>query len=489
MPLAALEAGLAVGGCALLAVIIYKYGPSAAAAVLVAAAVFVAAVASPKILACTIVVLMPFSSVQAAVGVHLPAGLDPIDLLVVLAVLIGAGSLADGARRDKTVLGALIGLNVGLLVIAWWRTYGHGSISVSSTALVIKPAIEIAAGFLAIRLIPPAERMRTLGTIMAIMLFAVGGSVFLQRLGLYHTSFEASHELNIKKYGGILLDGNDAGAFLAMFSVPTYLILRATGRGRWGFAILALAFPVLLITLARGAMVAFALTLVFLAILDGRRAETLLVLCVVVALGVAWATTGGQSQVQSIEQRLAQEQFDPNAQLSGRLSIWQQAFQFLNEDKQRWVIGGGLNSFKSFAGTTTLQGDFATHNALLAYLTDGGVFMAAAFYLLLLWLLLGRLRIRADPVLRSALRIAVISYVVVGATAVMTITNPTGSWIWLLAAAVLASATAGSDAATADRNGRLSTHRDGEPAPSSGRPASLRPDAAGMDVALPGRRS
>jgi O-antigen ligase len=266
--------------------------------------------------------------------------------------------------------------------------------------------------------------------------------VVLQRLGLYHTSFEASHEFNIKKYGGILLDGNDAGAFLAMFAVPAYLILRATGRGRWGFAILAFAFPVLLITLARGAMVAFAVTLVFLAILDARRAETLLVLCVVIVLGVAWATTAGQSQVQSIEQRLAQEQFNQNAVLSGRLSIWQQAFQFLNADKQRWVIGGGLNSFKSFAGTTSLQGEFATHNALLADLTDGGVIMAAAFYLLLLWLLLGRLRTRADPVLRSALRIAVISYIVVGATATLTITNPTGSWIWLLAAAVLGSAPA-----------------------------------------------
>jgi hypothetical protein len=439
MPLAALEAALAAGGCALLAVLTYKYGPGAAAAVLVAVAVFVAAVASPKVLACTIVVLMPFSSVQAAIGIHLPAGLDPIDLFVVLAVLIGAGPLA-GARRDKTVLGALIGLNVGLLVIAWWRTYGHGSISVTSVALVVKPAIEIAAGFLAIRLVPAGERIPTLGTIMAIMLFAVGASVILQRAGLYHTTFAAAHEFNIKRYGGLLLDGNDAGAFLAMFSVPTYLVLRATGRERWGFAIIALAFPVLLITLARGAMVAFAVTLVFLAILDGRKAETLVVLCVVIGLGVAWATTGGQSQVQVIEQRLAQNQFNTNGQLSGRVTIWQQSLQFLNADKQRWLIGGGLDSFRSFASTTTLQQEFATHNALLFYVTTGGVIMAAAFFLLLLWLLFAR--IRADPVVRSALRIAVIGYIVVGVTADMTIANAAGSWIWLLAAAALGTAPA-----------------------------------------------
>lgn len=437
-PPAVLELGLAAVGCALLVALTYRYGLGAAAAVLIGGTVLIAAFASPKVLACGLALLMPFTSLQAVIGLSPPAGLDPINLLVVLAIVLGGASLAGDADRRKVILGALIGLNLALLSIAWYRTYGHKGVSVSSLALIAKPAILIASGFLVVRLLPRSELLHTLGTIMGSLLLAVGASVVLQRLGLFHTSFEAAaaDRLSFKRYGGILLDGNTAGAFLALFTVPAYLVLRATGRARWGLVVVALTFPVLLITLARGAMVAFAVTLVFLAIFDRRRVETLALVALVIVLGVAWADTGGQSEVRFIDQRFQQYRFDQNAQLSGRQTIWEQGGQYLNADQKRWVIGGGLDDFRTYTGTTSLKHQSATHNTLIFTLVTGGAIMAVAFAVLLGWIFFARWP--GDPSVRAALRIAVLGFITVGLSSDMTLVSATGSWIWLLLAAALA---------------------------------------------------
>jgi hypothetical protein len=133
------------------------------------------------------------------------------------------------------------------------------------------------------------------------------------------------------------------------------------------------------------------------------------------------------------------------------------------------LVGGGLNGFRSFASSTSLQQEFATHDALLFYVTTGGVIMAAGFFVLLAWLLFAR--IASDPALRSALRIAVIGYIVVGVTADMTIANDTGSWIWLLAAATVAGAASniGGDPEANGSRAPIATRRPRPVAGSSGR--------------------
>ena len=429
---------LAASGCLLAGGLIAVSGPELAGAALLGAATVVAALTNAKALACVLVVLMPFTTPTQIFGIDPIAGFDPINLFVVLA-MITAASIAPAASREKTILFALIGLNFGLITIGWYRTYGQGAISLSSLAIVLKPAIVVAAGFLAVRLIPRSEIARTLGTAMAAVLVAVGLSIIFQKAGIYQSPYNIANadRLGIKRFGGIMLEGNIAGSFVAMFTIPTYLILRVTGRARLGIAITALAIPVLLITLARGAMIAFAVSLIVLAIADSRRAETLATILAVAVLGVVWANTGGQSQVNTIQQNTfsASKSGNTNAQLSGRVDIWSSAFAFLNANQSRWAVGGGLDSFRDFVEVGPVKFRAASHNSILFTLVTGGVVMGLSFLLLLMWLIFARLP--GDPQLRLALRIGAVAYLVAGMSLDMTLLNNAGSWIWLLAAAAL----------------------------------------------------
>ena len=433
-----LEVSVGAIGCITLGLLTFSFGIGAACGALLGFALLVAVLTSPKFLACSIVALMPFSTPLQFFGIATPVALDPLDLLIAFAI-IAAASVSPVRNRQKTFLMGLIGLNLGLIAVAWLRTYGQASISLTSLAIVIKPLIQITAGFLAVRLIPRSELIRSLGTTMAAVLLLTGASILLQKLGIYESAYSAANanRLDVKRFGGLMLEGNIAGSFIAMFTVPTFLLLRHVGRPQIGRAVIIFAFPVLLITLARGAIVAYAVSLVVLAVIDGRRLETLATVAAVIVLGVVWINSGGQQQANSIQQSTftTYKTSDTNSQFSGRISIWDTGFRYLNENSSRWLIGGGLDDIRTFNSASRVKFAANTHNSLLFAVVTGGLLMAISFLLLMGWLIFARLP--GEPTTRMALRVSVITFLAVGMSLDMNLLTKSGSWIWVLAAAAL----------------------------------------------------
>lgn len=428
--------------CALVATLTMRRVGVEATFLLVAFGVVVlVGVLNTTALAVGIVMLSPLPSLEALLGLSLPIGIEPLNVLVVMA--LGAAFLMPGLRvrsLSVTPVAVVLALNVVLYAVAWYRTYGQASIDGSSIALLVKPAFVLLAGFAAVRIIPREHLKPTVALGMAALLAITYVTVVAHRLGLYTTAFqvEQAGRLEFKQYGGIMLDNNTAGVFIAIFAVPTYVLLRQIGRPGLSTLTLALAVPVLLSTLARGAMIAFVCTLVALAIVDRQRIRGILIAAGVLLLGAAWAVTGGRAQTDFIFGNL-ERNTTANARLSGRESIWEGAFNYLAEDPSRWFVGGGLDDFRKYLITTTLGQDLPAHNVVLTCIVTGGVILAAAYLLVMAVLFVGR---GMDRDVRIALRLALVGFFVCGLSADITIFTPMAAWLTLLAAVayVLASA-------------------------------------------------
>jgi O-antigen ligase len=394
------------------------------------------AVASPVAYAFIVLALAPLPDVGTLVGVSVPPGFDPLTLFVALGAILAVHSGVSFPYRNAPGLVWLTGLNLVLLAAAWMRTYGGDAIDGTSIALLVKPTIVVAAGVLVVQLLPRARVEQTLGLAVGGALLLIGASVALQRLGLYTTAAQLANadRLQLKQFGGVMISGNDAGAVVAAFTIPAYVLLRSAGYRGFALCVLLASFPIMLITLARGSLIALLCSLIALAVLDrqaGRGART--VLGVLVA-GVAWTATVGRGQADILLTSLRSTSGDTNATLSGRRVIWDEVPVFLDQGHQRWLFGGGLDSFKSHS-EAALGNAFATHNAYFAFLTNGGALMlvAAIALLVALWHVAGRAR---DSV-GLALRTALVAVVVMGLSANVDTFTLSIAWIWPLAMAAI----------------------------------------------------
>jgi hypothetical protein len=392
------------------------------------------ALASRVAFAVIVVCLAPLPDVGALVGVSVPAGFDPLTLLVVLGAVMAIHHRGSFPYRNARGLTWMTALSLGLFAIAWLRTYGQGTVNATSIALLVKPAIIVAAGVLVVRLVPPRLLERTLACAIGGALLLIGASVALQRLGLYTTAAQLANadKLQLKQFGGVMISGNDAGAVVAAFTIPAYVVLRAAGYRAFAVVVLLAAFPVELITLARGSLIALLCGLGALTLLDRQAGRGVRTLLAVLGAGVLWTATLGREQADILLTNFQNTSGDTNATLSGRSVIWSEIPKFLDQGDHRWLIGGGLDSFKAYADST-LGTAFATHDAYFAFLTDGGALMLAVAVALLvaLWRVAGR----AQESFGIALRTATVSIAVLGASANVDVFTLTVAWIWPLAAA------------------------------------------------------
>lgn len=428
----ALEAAVALAVALVASLAMRRIGLPATVMLASFGALVLVAVLNRTLLAAGLIMLAPLPSLEQFLGVSLPIGIDPLNVLI----LLGLAAMTQlPAARERRLwsrpLFVLLLLNVALYGIAWLRTYGQETVGSAEIALLVKPAAILLAGFIAMRITPPARRLEVLAVGMGAMLLIVGVSIALQRAGLYQTTYQAENalRLGIKQFGGLMLDGNLGGTFIATFSVPVYLLLRKAGRPVFGTVVLLAAFPVLLLTLARGAMIAFAVTLLLLAVMDRSLVRGLALSTAVIGSAAIWAFTAGRGQVDILVENYTRAGADTNSQLSGRESIWDGAVSYLSNDS-RLLFGGGLDDFKDYMLTSIAHG-FATHNATLFNLVTGGVVMLTAYVAFLLVLLVAR---GMDRDFRSAIRIAVIGYAVGGLTGDLTLYASTAAWLTLLAA-------------------------------------------------------
>ncbi|MFN2628912.1 MAG: O-antigen ligase family protein [Gaiellaceae bacterium] len=387
---------------------------------------------SPKAFALLVVVLAPLPSLGALVGRSIPLGLDPLDALVFIGLSVAVLRDRPLAVRRESRLVWLVALNLLALAIAWYRTYGRG-VNSSSLGLLVKPVIVVLAALSVLQLLEQKDLVPTVSRAMGWALVVIGFSVVLQRLGLYRTVHQSQYEqiLGAKQYGGLMLNGNSAGVLFAVFALPTYVLLRKSGSLLLGRAVLVLAIAVLLISLSRSAIAGAAAGLLALAVLKRRRLEGIRVALALAAVAAVGALTLGKAQLAQLKASVSSYQTDPNGALSGRLAIWHQARAFLSSGNHL-LFGGGLDSFKAYALASPLEHAFATHNEALRLLTTGGVVMLALFVALVvgLWLL-GR---TPDPDLGLALRIALLSLLVVGLTLDADVFDRAFTWLWLLVA-------------------------------------------------------
>jgi O-antigen ligase len=197
-----------------------------------------------------------------------------------------------------------------------------------------------------------------------------------------------------------------------------------------GRAVIMLAIAVVLISLSRSAIAGAAAGLVALALLRRDRLKGARLALALAAVSVVGALTVGQGQLAMLKASISDYHTDPNAALSGRLEIWYEARHFLSSGNNL-LVGDGLDSFKAYALASPLQHAFATHNEILRLLTTGGIVMLALFVALVvgLWLL-GR---TADPDLGLALRVALVSLLVVGLSLDADVFARAFTWLWLLA--------------------------------------------------------
>lgn len=426
-----LAAAIAISGA--IALGMHRYGLSLTTALVGFCAVVGFSLYSPQTLATALLVLAPLPSLGEAVGVAVPLGLEPFDVLVFIALGIAVIRGASVFALTSKALRWLIALNIALFIVAWYRTYGQGTISAADLALIAKPVLLVSAGFLVVGLLHPARARQTIALGLFVALVVIGASVFLQRAGLYTPSLTGPSLIagGSPKPGGILLAGNTAGAVVAAFALPAYILLRSAGHPKLGVALVVFAFPVLLATLSRGSLATFAVVLVAFAVLERQRFRNALIVLGVVVCAVGWILTAGKGEEQQIVTSLQVTQGSTNAQLNGRISVWDTAWQYL-DTSNHLLVGGGLDDFRNFAAATTLQNAFATHDTLLYALTTGGVPMAAAIFGLFLWLLLAPGV--QDPDLRSALRLAIVGLLVAGITTDITPFDPIVAWLWVLVA-------------------------------------------------------
>jgi len=427
-----LEYAFAIAVCLCALAAVYRFGPAVTLAAAALAALLITAFASARAFAIAVLLLAPLPSLGALVGRDFPLGLEPLDLLIFAGLGI-AFLFRTRIVQPRGSLLAIIAVNVALLLAAFLRTYGIEGLDGVDVALVVKPILLIVAGFLVVSLVPREQLMETIAFGMVAVLFVTELSIVLQRIGVYETVYQADNldALSIKQFGGIMLHGNVAGAFLAIFAVPTYLIAKESGHPTLGLVALAGACPALLVTLNRGSMVGVLVALLVFAALTQRRVRAIGLVLVVVLVAIGFALTLGDQEAQLLVENYQQAGADQNAQLSGRESIWDAVFAFLEAEPHRWWVGGGLASFGGFAETTLGTG-FATHNGILYALANGGILMLIAFAAL------GLESVRRRPGVPDsvtlALRVAAVTILVVALTSDTIPYSPTLAWIWVLLA-------------------------------------------------------
>lgn len=429
---AAAEFAASVGATLFVLLAFWKVGPVIGLFFLLNIACALLALSGTVTLAYAVLALAPLPSIGLLVAQAIPTGSDPLNVLVVLGFALALHRASGLPLRRNRLMVALIVLNFGLLVVAWFRTYGGFPDWSGYAPLVVKPLIVLAAAVVIVQSLPRAKLIPTVATGFAVTLGAVCASVVLQKLGIYRVYNQESRD--IKQFGGLMLGGNAAGALLAMYAIPTYVLLRSVGRARIGVAIIVVTIPVLLITLSRTSLIAFAVGLVALVALDRRRLSGFAILGFVGVVAALWAKTGGYSQVSFLLDRAEQNPGDINAQLSGRAAVWDQAMVYLDQGRH-WFVGGGLDAFQQFNLTSPLQYAWATHNMYLDLLTTGGLAMLAAFAALaatLWWSVRG-----IDADVATAIRLVIVSLLVIGFASDVELFSRTQTWFWVLIAVAM----------------------------------------------------
>jgi hypothetical protein len=237
--------------------------------------------------------------------------------------------------------------------------------------------------------------------------------------------------LGDKQYGGLMLDGNAAGGLLAVFMLPVWILLRSVGRSALARIVLFVSVPVLLVTLSRGAIVAFLGSLLALSVFDRERGRGLRYAGFVAAASAVWAATLGRTQTDQILQTLTRYNGNRDAVLSGRISIWDQAREYLF-GAGHWFWGGGLDDFKSFTAAGPLAHAYATHNMSFYLLVTGGVVMAGAVIVLLAFL--WRAGNGAERPVAVALKLALVGSLVLGLSSDVDFFTVQFAWVWVLVA-------------------------------------------------------
>jgi O-antigen ligase/polysaccharide polymerase Wzy-like membrane protein len=380
------------------------------------------------VLAAALLLLAPLPALRDLTEIAIPAGLDPVNGLVVLALV---AALVVGIRlraREWGWLFAVAALNLALLLVAWLRRYGH-EVSRESVALYGHQVVIVFAGTLAALLAGRGERARErVALVLWAGLVVLALSIFAEALGVYNPPVaERSGVLAVQPNGGFMLQANEAGALFATYGVPTAVLLRVAGRQRFAVGLLALSLAALAVTQSRESIGTFGVALLAGAVLTGYIARARYGLVALVAFVSSWAIAapGAFAKISS----------DTNTFLSGRPSLWHEALRYLGQDNN-WLWGGGLDGFESYV-QRKLGHPFTTHSEPFRLLVDGGVIMLAGYVVLVL--ALWWLALRAGGTIGLALQVGVLSFVLVGLVKDFGPFTRAAAWLWALAAlAVLA---------------------------------------------------
>ena len=373
-------------------------------------------------LAFALLVLAPLPGLRDLLEAPIPAGLDPVIVLVVISVFAaGLGALTMPVNREPLLILA-IGLNFELLVIAWFRT--EASASGGSLALIGHPAAVVLAGFLAAQLVAPEKARATIALGLALGLGIVALSVFADAVGLYNPPVpELSGPLLVKPNGGLMLQGNEAAALLAVFVLPAVVLLRAVRRPRLAVIVFVLCVAAIPVTRSREAVVVLLVAGAAFLLLTRKIGFRTLVFAAAAVIGIAAAI--------ALPHFLDHPAASLTSWSSGRTNIWKQAFVYLGHSPH-WLIGGGLNDFETFVQHTWLGLPWTTHNEPLRLLVDGGPLMFLGYVLLIV--VLWRLASRTEQHVGVALKITLVSIIVLGLFKDAGVFTRGVAWLWPLAA-------------------------------------------------------
>jgi hypothetical protein len=404
-------------------------GASAAFFVVLMIGAVVGGLTHPRAFGLLVLAIAPLPSVEQLLGVSVHAGLDAIDILVFLGLGI---ALSQGLRfpfAEERPFAVVAALNFGLLVVAWYRSYGSAAAALGSIPLILHPLVIFLAGLLVVQLVAPDEARATVAWGLAGMLFVVGLSVIAQAIGIYTPN---GYTPGVKANGGLMLQGNEAAALFSTFGVPAFILLRSIRRVGVGVALLVFSVAVLLVTASRSSLLIFPVTLLALAIFDRRSQTAKAVLIVLILCGI-YAGTIGRTRTEHIVTSLTSHPLRSNQTLSGRPYIWGQAVRYLDQDSH-WLVGGGLNSFEAYTALDPRLGaaGHTTHNTWLRQLVNGGAFMAGAYLLFLIAVWRLSRRTSSPPAL--ALRVALVATILLGLTKDLSPFDRGGAWLWTLAA-------------------------------------------------------
>jgi O-Antigen ligase len=378
-------------------------------------------------IAALLLLLAPLPALRTLTTVHIPTGLDPVDLLVVAAITVAVLTGVRLRSHEWVWLGAACGLNLALLLGAWLRRYGH-EITRETIALYAHPVAIVVAGTLGALLAGRGESRRTnVALVMAIGFVILGLSIFVDGLGFYSPPVpKLTGPLALQRNGGFMLQGNEAGALYATYAVPCAVLLAAIGRQRLAVALLAFSLVAIAVTGSRESIGTFGVTLLVGALLTGRIARVRYAVVALVAFVSAWAIAapGAFANISS----------DTNSFLSGRPTLWRDALHYLAKD-DHWLVGGGLGGYERYV-QGKLGHPFTTHSEPLRLLVDGGVLMLLGYLVLIvvLWWLAGRV---GGPI-GLALRTAVFGFVLIGLVKDFGPFTRPAAWLWALAALALA---------------------------------------------------